>query len=401
MLKNKNIVIGVTGGIAVYKAVDVVSRLKKLGANIDIIMTNSATEFVTPLTFQSLSQNHVNTDIFNEPKAWDIEHISLANKADLFLIVPATANIIGKVASGIADDMLSTTIMATKSKVVFVPAMNTNMYTNAVFERNMKILRDLDYEFIEPASGRLACGDYGKGKLADPIDIVDYVVDVFKDKDIIDRKIVITAGPTIEPLDPVRYMTNYSSGKMGYALAEAAKNKGAEVVLITGPTHLTPPLGVKVINVDTTKQMYESVENEFDNCDILIKSAAPLDYRPVNTSTEKIKKTEDNMKVEFIKNKDIAAHFGSIKKNQLIIGFAAETEDLIENAKSKLESKNLDFIVANNVKSKDSGFRTDNNKATIIDNLGKLEELPDMSKTKLAEIIIDKASTMLKTRNVN
>ncbi len=396
MLKDKNIVIGVTGGIAVYKAVDVVSRLKKLRANVDVIMTESAVEFVTPLTFQSLSQNHVNISIFNEPKVWEIEHIALASKADLFLIVPATANIIGKVANGIADDMLSTTIMATKSKVVFAPAMNTNMYTNPIFRRNVDVLKSLNYEFVDPASGRLACGDYGEGKLADTAEIVDYVVDIFKDDSLAGKRVVITAGPTIEPLDPVRYMTNFSSGKMGYALAEVAKKKGADVVLISGPTHITPPHGVKIVKVNTTQEMFDSVEAEFDSCDVLIKSAAPLDYKPISRSEEKIKKTDDSLNISFVRNPDIAAHFGKIKKNQLIVGFAAETEHLIENANLKLKSKNLDFIVANNVKSKDSGFGTDNNKAIIIDRFGVQEDLEDMSKKDLAEIILDRVSKMLK-----
>ena len=400
MLKGKNIVIGVTGGIAAYKAVDVVSRLKKLQASIEIIMTESATEFVTPLTFQSLAQNYVNISVFNEPKVWEIEHIALANKADLFLIVPATANIIGKIASGIADDMLSTTIMATKSKVVFAPAMNTNMYTNPIFKRNVDLLKSFDYEFIKPASGRLACGDYGEGKLADTSDIVDYVVDLFKEKDLEGKKVVITAGPTIEPLDPVRYMTNYSSGKMGYALAEIARDKGAEVVLISGPTHLEVPRGVKIIRIDTTQEMFESVEEEFEDCDVLIKSAAPLDYKPLKRSEEKIKKHSETLDISFVKNPDIAAHFGKIKKDQLIVGFAAETENLIENANSKLKAKNLDFIVANNVKSKDSGFGTDNNKAIIIDKFGTQEELEDMSKKDLAMIILERVSKMLKD-NIN
>lgn len=395
MLQGKNIVLGVTGGIAVYKAVDVVSRLKKLNANVDVVMTESAQKFVSPLTFQSLSQNYVTTDMFNEPKAWEIEHIAIASKADLFLIVPATANIIGKVANGIADDMLSTTVMATKAKVVFAPAMNTNMYTNAIVKKNIDMLKSLGYEFIDPDSGRLACGDYGEGKLADTVDIVDYVIDIFKDDDLAGKKIVITAGPTIEPLDPVRYMTNYSSGKMGYALAEQAKRKGAEVILITGPTHLTPPSGIKTIRVDTTIEMYESVELEFNTCDVLIKAAAPLDYKPIHFSEEKIKKSEENLTLSFIKNPDIAAHFGNIKKNQLVVGFAAETENLIENAKKKLKSKNLDFIVANNVKSKDSGFRTDNNKAIIVDRQGEAQELPDMSKNDLSKIILEKIAIML------
>lgn len=395
MLEGKNIVLGVTGGIAVYKAVDVVSRLKKLRANVDVIMTDSSQKFVSPLTFQALSQNHVTKDMFAEPKAWEIEHIALASKADLFLIVPATANIIGKVANGIADDMLSTTIMATRAKVVFAPAMNTNMYTNPIVKRNMDMLKDLNYDFIDPASGRLACGDYGEGKLADNTDIVDHIIDIFKDKKLSGRKIVITAGPTIEPLDPVRYMTNHSSGKMGYALAEEAKKMGAEVTLITGPTEIKPPSGIKVIRINTTREMYQSVELEFESCDVLIKAAAPLDYRPKSVNEEKIKKSEDSLEIAFIKNPDIAAHFGNTKKNQLVIGFAAESENLIENARKKLKSKNLDFIIANNIKSKNSGFRTDNNKAIILDNQEKIEDLPDMSKNELAKIILKRISSLL------
>lgn len=396
MLKNKNIVLGVTGGIAVYKAVDVVSRLKKLGANVDVIMTESAKEFVTPLTFQTISQNYVVSNMFDEPKVWEVEHISIAKRADLFLIVPATANLIGKVANGIADDMLSTTMMATNAKVVFAPAMNTAMYLNPIFKRNVETLKELGYEFIKPASGRLACGDYGEGKLPDPSDIVEYVVNIFNDeKSLSNKKIVITAGPTIEPLDPVRFITNHSSGKMGYAIAEEARNRGANVTLITGPTNINPPEGINVLRVETTEEMFKSVENEFNDCDILIKSAAPLDYKPKYRSEEKIKKKSDNLEIEFVRNPDIVSYFGNIKQDQLVIGFAAETENLIENAKLKLKSKNLDFIVANDVKSKESGFKTDDNKVNIIDSNG-IEDLPSMSKKKIAKIILDKASKLLK-----
>ena len=290
MFSGKNIVMGVTGGIAVYKAVDVVSRLKKLNANIDVIMTKSATEFVTPLTFQSISQNPVTVDIFNEPKQWDIQHISFAKKADFFLIAPATANIIGKVANGIADDMLSTTIMATRAKVVFAPAMNTNMYNNIIFKENMSKLKSLGYEFINPGSGRLACGDIGEGKMAEPIDIIDYLTSLFANKQLKGKKFIITAGPTIEPIDPVRYMTNYSSGKMGFALAKVAQERGAEVVLITGPVNIEPPIGVKLIKIKTTLEMFNAVEKHFDDCHVLIKAAAPLDYKPVTVSEHKIKK---------------------------------------------------------------------------------------------------------------
>lgn len=395
MLSRKNIVMGVSGGIAVYKAVDVVSRLKKLNANIDIIMTKSATEFVTPLTFQSISQNPVTVDIFNEPKQWEIEHISLAKKADIFLVAPATANIIGKVANGIADDMLSTTIMATRAKVIFAPAMNTNMYNNVIFRDNMNKLKNYGYEFIKPGSGRLACGDIGEGKMAEPSDIVDYLTSSFADTELKGKKIIITAGPTIEPLDPVRYMTNYSSGKMGFALARIAKQKGASVILVTGPVNLEPPSGVELIKVNTTQEMFAAIEKHFDECHVLIKAAAPLDYRPVTVSEQKIKKEKDEIELKFIKNPDIVAHFGKIKKKQIIVGFAAETENIIENAIKKIDKKNLDFIVANNVLTDNAGFKSDNNIVTIIDRNGSKIEYPMMKKEEVAKAIIDKISAML------
>lgn len=397
MLKGKNIVMGVTGGIAAYKAVDIVSRLKKLNANVDVIMTKSATEFVTPLTFQSLSQNPVTVNMFDEPKYWEIGHISLAKKADVFLVAPATANIIGKVANGIADDMLSTTIMATKAKVIFAPAMNTNMYNNAVFKENVSKLKKYGYEFIKPGSGRLACGDFGEGKMAEPSDIVEYVVNLFNnDDELLGKKIVITAGPTIEPLDPVRYMTNYSSGKMGYALAKEAKRRGADVVLISGPVNIEPPSGVHVIPVNTTQEMFNAVDRHFGDCDVLIKAAAPLDYRPISVSEHKIKKEKDQIEIKFIKNPDIAAHFGKVKNKQILVGFAAETENLIENARKKIEKKNLDFIVANNVLAADSGFRSDTNIVTIIDKNGDVVNYPLLTKEDVAKVIFDKISAMIK-----
>jgi phosphopantothenoylcysteine decarboxylase/phosphopantothenate--cysteine ligase len=398
LLKDKNIVLGVTGGIAVYKAVDVVSKLRKLGANIDVIMTNSATKFVTPLTFQSLSQNLVTVDMFEEPKKWEIEHISLAQKADLFLIAPATANIIGKVANGIADDMLSTTIMATKAKVVFAPAMNTNMYTNPIFKQNMQKLKELGYEFIKPARGRLACGDFGEGKLADPVDIVNYVVELFSgNKELEGKKVLVTAGPTIEPIDPVRYITNHSSGKMGYAIAREARKRGAKVILISGPTKLDVPDGVEIINVNTTREMLEVIDKYFEDCDVLIKAAAPLDYRPKEVSSKKIKKNSDTLDIEFIKNPDILKYFGSKKKNQILVGFAAETNDIIENAINKIKNKNIDFIVANDVSKKDAGFKSETNIATIIDRYGNINDYPKMTKDTLAGIIIDKVVELMST----
>jgi phosphopantothenoylcysteine decarboxylase/phosphopantothenate--cysteine ligase len=384
MLNGKNILIGVSGGIACYKVCDVVSRLKKLNSNVDVIMTKSAVEFVSPLTFQTLSQNFVYVDMFKEPKTFEVEHISLAKKADIVLIAPATGDIIGKIASGIADDMLTTVIMATRAKVIFAPAMNTNMYTNPIVQGNIKKLSKLGYEFIKPGKGRLACGDYGEGKMAEPEIIVDYILNSFHKDDLKDKKIVITAGPTIEPLDPVRYMTNFSSGKMGYALAEEAKKRGGEVVLITGPVNLTPPYGVEIIKINTTIEMLNAVEKNFGDCDILIKAAAPLDYRPETVSKDKIKKNGESLQLKFVPNPDIAAHFGKFKRNQIIVGFAAETNNVIEYAKGKLKKKNFDFIVVNDISKDGAGFRTDTNIVSIIDNKDVVDNYPLMEKKKIS-----------------
>ena len=395
MLNDKNIVLGVTGGIAVYKAVEIVSRLRKMCANVDVIMTKSAAEFVTPLTFQSLSQNYVTLDMFEEPKTWDIEHISLAQKADLFLIAPATANIIGKVANGIADDMLSTTIMATKAKVVFAPAMNTNMYTNPILQENIEKLKGLGYEFIKPGRGRLACGDYGEGKMEEPINIVEYIVNSLTDRQLEGKKIIVTAGPTIEAIDPVRYITNFSSGKMGYALAKEVKSRGADVLLISGPTNLEVPSGVDLVKINTTREMLNVIKDNFDDYDALIKAAAPLDYRPRTVSDKKIKKTEENLNLTFIKNPDISEEISKIKKNQIMVGFAAETDNLIQNAKNKIKRKDVDFIVLNDISREDAGFRSDNNIATIIDKNGNINEYSKMSKQELSKIIVDKLEEYL------
>ena len=399
MLNGKNILIGVSGGIACYKVCDVVSRLKKLNSDVDVIMTKSAVEFVSPLTFQTLSQNFVYVDMFKEPKTFEVEHISLAKKADIVLIAPATGNIIGKIASGIADDMLTTVIMATRAKVIFAPAMNMNMYTNPIVQDNIKKLSEMGYEFIKPGKGRLACGDYGEGKMAEPEIIVDYILNSFHKDDLKDKKIVITAGPTIEPLDPVRYMTNFSSGKMGYALAEEAKKRGGEVVLITGPVNLTPPYGVEIIKINTTIEMLNAVEKNFGDCDILIKAAAPLDYRPETVSKDKIKKNGESLQLKFVPNPDIAVHFGKLKKNQIIVGFAAETNNVIEYAKGKLKKKNFDFIVVNDISKDGAGFRTDTNIVSIIDNKDVVDNYPLMEKRKLAGIILDKAVELIDKRD--
>lgn len=398
MLKDKNIIVGVTGGIAVYKVVDVVSRLKKQKANVEVIMTGNATKFVSPLTFQTLSQNQVYVDMFKEPRNYDVEHISLAEKADLFLVAPGTANVIGKIANGIADDFLTTTVMATKSKVIFAPAMNTNMYLNPIVQKNISYLKELGYEFIKPGIGLLACQTYGEGRMAEPIDIIEYIIDSFYKKDLIGKKIVITAGPTIEPLDPVRYMTNHSSGKMGYKIAKEAQRRGAEVVLITGPTGLKPPKDVEVIRINTTMEMFNAVEEQFDTCQVLIKAAAPLDYKPEKVSDVKIKKKEgqkDELNIKYIRNPDIAAHFGRLKKDQITVGFAAETNNLLQYAKKKLKEKNFDFIVANDVSKDGAGFKSDTNIVTIIHKDGKVNDYPILDKAKVANIILDKVKELL------
>ena len=380
-MSNINVVLGVSGGIAVYKALDVVSKLKKHDINVDVIMTKSACEFVTPLSFQSLSQNMVVKDMFEEPKAFEIQHISLAKKADLLVVVPATANIIGKVANGIADDMLSTTIMATKAKVIFAPAMNTNMYTNPITQENIAKLKKLGYGFINPDSGRLACGDIGEGKLADTEIIVDRILsELYHPKDMIGKKVLVTAGPTRAALDPVRFITNHSTGKMGYAIAMEARDRGAEVVLVSGPTELKSPEGIKVIKVETNEEMFDAVKAEYNSCDIVVKSAAVSDYKPKDYSKEKIKKGEGNLIVEFTRDNDILKYLGDNKKQQILIGFAAESNDVIDNAHKKLSKKNLDYIVANNITESDAGFGTDTNRVTIIRRDGAIKSLDSMSK---------------------
>jgi phosphopantothenoylcysteine decarboxylase/phosphopantothenate--cysteine ligase len=389
-MNRKCVVIGVTGGVAVYKALDVVSRLKKKDIDVRVIMTKSATEFVTPLSFQALSQNMVVTDMFEEPKAWEIQHISLAKRADLMLVVPATANIIGKVANGIADDMLSTTIMATKAPVVFAPAMNTNMYENRIVQDNIRKLKDYGYNFIEPATGRLACGDEGRGKLEDPEIIVENVLFMLYDnKDLVGKKVLVTAGPTIAAIDPVRFITNKSSGKMGYAIAEEARDRGAEVTLISGPTNIKPPIGVNLIKVNTNEEMYKAVIDRFNEQHIVIKSAAVADYKPKTYSDKKIKKKEGTLSIEFERDNDILQTLGQMKTSQILVGFAAESNDVIENAESKLKRKNLDYIVANNICSNDTGFGTEHNKVSIISKDGKEIHLDKMTKREVAKNIFD------------
>ncbi|MTK12214.1 MAG: bifunctional phosphopantothenoylcysteine decarboxylase/phosphopantothenate--cysteine ligase CoaBC [Clostridiaceae bacterium] len=386
----KTVVIGVTGGIAVYKALDVISKLKKKNYEIHVIMTNSATKFVNPLSFQTLSQNIVNYDMFCEPRAWEIQHISLAKKADLVAVIPATANIIGKVANGIADDLLSTTIMATKAPVIFAAAMNTNMYSNPIVQDNISKLQNYGYKFIKPTSGRLACGDEGEGKLADTEIIAEYIDSMLYDKkDLSGKKVLVTAGPTIASIDPVRYITNRSSGKMGYAIAEEARDRGADVTLVSGATSLKAPFGVKLINIKTNAEMLDSVLENFNDQDIIIKAAAVADYKPKQYSDKKIKKAADEFELTLMKDSDILKKLGELKKHQVLVGFAAESNDLLQNAEKKLKSKNLDYIVANDITASDTGFASDDNKVTILNRDGRTIPLEKMSKRQVARKLFD------------
>lgn len=384
------VVLGVSGGIAAYKALEIVSQLIKKDIEVHVIMTESATKFVTPLSFQSLSQNMVTCDMFTEPKAWEIQHISLAEKADVFLVAPATANIIGKVANGIADDMLSTTIMATKAKVIFAPAMNTNMYNNPIVQDNIKKLKSFGYDFIDAAEGRLACGISGKGKLESPDVIVDRVLmELNEKKDLINKNVLVTAGPTIAPIDPVRFITNRSSGKMGYAIAKEARNRGANVTLVSGPTNLEIPKNIKFVQISTNEEMRQEVMKRFNDADIVIKSAAVADYKPKNYSEHKIKKGNEDLEISFTRDNDILMELGNNKQKQILVGFAAESQNLKDNAIIKLNKKNLDYIVANDISATDTGFGSEDNKVIILSKTGIEVSLDKMSKEKVASNLFD------------
>ncbi|WP_371370919.1 bifunctional phosphopantothenoylcysteine decarboxylase/phosphopantothenate--cysteine ligase CoaBC [Sporomusa aerivorans] len=396
MSAGQTIVMGVTGGIAAYKAVEVVSRLKKAGYTVHVIMTKSATQFVTPLTFREMSGNPVVTDMWEEPKTWNVQHIALASSADLFLIAPATANIIGKIANGIADDMLSTTVMATTAPVLLAPAMNTNMYLNPVTRQNLARLAEIGYHILEPAAGLLACGVEGPGRLPEPAFIVEKVVALLQmSKQLSGKRILVTAAGTREPIDPVRYIGNRSSGKMGYAIAQAAAERGAEVILVSGPSGLPTPPGVSVRRVETALQMRDAVLAEFDTVDAVIKAAAVADYRPELAADHKIKKDGETLTVSLIKNPDILLELGQKKKQQILVGFAAETQELLLHARDKLIKKNLDLIIANDVTLPGAGFNVDTNIVKLIDKSGHVEELPQLSKQQIATIVIDKICAML------
>ena len=385
----KNVVLGVTGGIAAYKALEVVSRLRKLNINVDVVMSKSAQEFVTPLSFQSLSQNPVITDMFDEPRAYEIAHISLAKKADVFAIVPATANIIGKLANGIADDFISTSVLATKARVIIAPAMNTQMYNNAIVQRNMEKLKGIGYLIVKPGAGRLACGDVGEGKLALVDDIVDEILKLLNQKmDYEGKKVLVTAGGTEVPIDPVRILTNRSSGKMGICIAEALRDRGAEVTLIYGDIRTDLPDGMTLIEARTNGKMDLEISKVYDSMDMVFMAAAVSDFMVKSYSKEKIKKSEGALVLELIKDKDILKGLGEKKKNQVLIGFAAESENLETNAKLKLEKKNLDFIAANDI-SEGKVFGKDTNSVTLFDKAGGRVSLGELSKMDTAHRLLD------------
>jgi len=400
MLKGREIVLGVTGGIAAYKAAEFVRLLVKKGANVHVVMSKNAQEFVTPLTFQTLSGNFVVTDLFALIEDAQIGHIALADLAELIILLPATANIIGKIANGIADDFLSTMVMASKAPVLFVPSMNVNMWQNPVLQKNIQTLFERGYLTVEPGEGELACHWYGKGRLAELDEVMERVEDLFSKKDLTDEKVLVTAGPTQEPLDPVRFITNPSSGKMGYALAKMARRRGAEVTLVTGPTlQSLPRRDIQVVSVRTAQEMREALLTHLENCTVVIKAAAVSDYRPKVVSRKKLKKVEPHYSLELERTVDILTEIGKRKGGRIVVGFAAETDNLVANARKKLQDKNLDFIVVNDVTKSGAGFGSDTNQVKLLFPSGEEKDLPPMSKEEVSQFILDDVARLLKQRD--
>lgn len=390
MLKGKTVVLGVTGSIAAYKIANLASMLVKLHADVNVIMTRNATNFINPITFETLTGNKCLIDTFDRNFQFNVEHVALAKRADIFMVAPASANVIGKIAHGIADDMLTTTIMACKCPKLISPAMNTNMFENPILQDNLKILEKYGYELIQPASGYLACGDTGAGKMPEPETLLQYILrTIAKEKDLAGKQILITAGPTQEKIDPVRYITNHSTGKMGYALARTAMLRGARVTLVTGPVAIEPPMFVDVVPVTSAQHMADAVISRAPQMDIIIKAAAVADYRPVNPADEKIKKRDgEEASISLERTTDILKTLGEQKKEgQFLCGFSMETENMLENSKAKLEKKNLDMIVANNLKVQGAGFGTDTNVVTLITK-DTIKELELMSKDQVADVIL-------------
>jgi phosphopantothenoylcysteine decarboxylase / phosphopantothenate---cysteine ligase len=394
-----NVVIGVTGGIAAYKTVYLVSMLKKLGVNVDVIMTKNAREFVTPLTFETISQNPVTTDTFQRERSWEVEHIALARKADLFVIAPATANLIAKMAHGIADDMLTTTLLATEAPILLAPAMNTVMWKAKATQENVRMLKERGVLVIMPDSGLLACGEVGEGRMAEPEHIVEEIQRILAIKnDLKGLRVLVTAGATREMFDPVRFISNPSTGKMGYAVAEAAKDRGAEVTLIAGPTALVKPAGVELVKVATTEDLYREMLARSRHFDIVVQAAAPSDYRFAQQSGQKVKKGDQHLTLELIPNPDVAKAVGEQKTDsQVLVGFAAETENILINARGKLKSKNLDIVAANDITADGAGFGADTNVVSLITRDAEVS-LEKMSKRELADRILDAALAIFRER---
>lgn len=390
MLEGKTVVLGVTGSIAAYKIANLASMLVKQHADVHVIMTKNAVNFINPITFETLTSNKCLVDTFDRNFQYNVEHVALAKRADLFMVAPASANVIGKIAGGIADDMLTTTIMACKAPKLIAPAMNSNMFENPIVQDNIRKLEQYGYEIISPATGYLACGDTGAGKLPSEETLFSYIMrELHYEKDMAGKKVLVTAGPTIEAIDPVRFLSNHSTGKMGYAIAKCAMERGAEVTLVTGKTALPLPPFVKVIPVVSASDMYEAVKANSKEADYIIKAAAVADYTPAVVAEDKIKKSGENMNISLVPTEDILKYLGEHKKpGQVLCGFAMETKDLLENAKKKLEKKNADMIVANNLKVEGAGFGTDTNVVTLIKRDG-VKELPLLSKEQVAKAVLD------------
>ncbi len=399
MLKGKTVLLGVTGSIAAYKIAYLASALKKLHAQVHVLMTQNATNFINPITFETLTGNKCLVDTFDRNFQFSVEHVSIAKQADVVMIAPASANVIGKLAHGIADDMLTTTIMACKCKKIVSPAMNTNMYENPIVQDNLAILQHYGYEVIEPASGYLACGDTGAGKMPEPEMLLDYILrEIAKEKDLLGRKVLVTAGPTQEAIDPVRYITNHSSGKMGYALAKAAMLRGADVTLVSGPCAIEPPPFVKLVPVVTAKEMFDAVTSVSFEQDIIIKAAAVADYRPANVYEDKVKKYEEQMSIKLEKTDDILGYLGEHRlPGQFLCGFSMETQNMLGNSRAKLGKKHLDMVAANNLKVAGAGFQGDTNVLTLITQDEDVS-LQLMSKEDAANVILDKILSIQKER---
>ena len=390
MLRGKTVVLGVTGSIAAYKMANVASMLVKRGCEVHVVMTKNATHFINPIAFESLTNTKCLVETFDRNFQFHVAHVSLTDKADVMLIAPASANVIGKITGGIADDMLTTTVMACQKPVIIAPAMNTKMYENPILQDNLDKLRRFGYEIIEPASGHLACGTSGAGKMPSEEVLVSHIERcISKEKDLKGKKVLVTAGPTVESIDPVRYISNHSSGRMGYAIAKAAMLRGAEVTLVSGPTSLEPPMFVNTVNIRSAADMYEAVMERRDEQDIIIKAAAVADYTPAEVSNEKVKKKDDEMRIPLTRTKDILKALGENRKDgQFLCGFSMETQNMLENSRAKLKKKNIDMIVANNLKEEGAGFKTDTNVVTLITEKEELP-LPLMSKDEVADHLLD------------